>query len=94
MSERVVEIDAPPSWWRVTFTHGSIVTPKRAMRRFRCDGHLADRQHHIEIGDLYVRTSLPPNHPEINNDGWWHMRFCLACCPEKHSLTSPEPSAS
>lgn len=87
-----VEFDAPPEWWRVTFTHGSLNKVNRARRRFRCDGHIAHVRHFIEPGERYVRTSLPPNHSEINNDGWWRMRFCMACCPVEWTRATPPGS--
>ena len=70
-----------PEWWRVTFTPGTLTKVNRARRRFRCEGHIAPLPHFIQPGERYVRSSLPPDHPDINNDGWWHMRFCLSCCP-------------
>lgn len=84
MSETV----AIPDWWRVTFTPGALTKVNRARRRFQCEGHLADVPHFIDPGQRYVRTSLPPDHPEINNDSWWHMRFCMACCPVE--FTAPD----
>lgn len=90
MSGHSVENDEAPSWWRVVITHGALVKVNRARRRFRCEGHIADVAHFIEPGARYVRTSLPPDHPEINNDGWWHMRLCMACCPVEFTrITAP-----
>ena len=89
MSGHTVESGARPDWWRVAFTPGTLAKVNRAHRRFRCEGHIADVAHFIEPGDRYVRSSLPPNHPDINNDSWWYMRFCMACCPME--FTHPTP---
>lgn len=86
------DYDAPEPWWRVTITFGALTKVNTARRRFRCEGHIAPVQHYIDPGQRYVRTSLPPDHPEINNDGWWHMRLCMACCPVE--FTRPLPSGS
>jgi hypothetical protein len=87
------EKDAAPEWWRVTFTQGALTKVNTARRRFRCEGHIADVEHFIEMGQRYVRTSLPPDHPEINNDAWWHMRFCMACCPVEFTRVIPPGSS-
>lgn len=78
---------------RVVITHGAIVKVTSARRRFRCEGHLADRTHFIEPGERHVRTSLPPDHPEICNDTWWHMRLCLDCAPAKYDTRPTAPGA-
>lgn len=69
---------------RVTITHGSLTGKRTARRRYRCDGHLADKRHWIEQGAEYVAQALPPDHPEIGNTGWWHARYCMECCPEEY----------
>lgn len=85
----------PEPWWRVTITHGALAKVNTARRRFRCEGHLAPSTHFIEPGQRYVRTSLPPDNPEINNDTWWHMRLCMDCCPvEFTTVISPAPTAT
>ena len=74
---------APEDRSRVTRTHGALYgKPQRTRKRRRCDGHLAE-PHWIEKGDLMVWSALPPNHPDICNDGWWHAKFCMACCPKE-----------
>lgn len=65
---------------RVTLTFGSLNGVKTARRRYRCGSHLADR-HHIEVGEQYVASALPPHDPEICNDRWLHLRVCMDCCP-------------
>ena len=54
---------------------------RRARRRRRCDGHLADR-HWIEPGDLVVASALPPGSNDIGNERWWHAWYCADCWPE------------
>lgn len=67
---------------RVRITPGSLVSkPRRAQKRRRCDGHLAER-HWIEVGDRFIWTALPPNHSDIGNRGWWHAAYCADCWPE------------
>jgi hypothetical protein len=69
---------------RTSPTPGALYKPPRpARKRRRCSGHLAE-PHWIEIGDLVVWSSLPPNNAEIGNEGWWHARFCLDCAPIVH----------
>lgn len=58
--------------------------PRRAKKRRRCDGHMAE-PHWIEVGDLLVWSALPPDHNEIGNLGWWHHAFCMDCAPEATS---------
>jgi hypothetical protein len=66
---------------RTSATPGAIYrAPKVSRRRRRCSGHLAE-PHWIEVGDLVVHSSLPPNNPDIGNEGWWHAAFCLDCAP-------------
>lgn len=69
------------SWWRTRFTPGSIAGIVTARKRYRCDGHLTDVKHFIEPGEKYVANALPPDHPDISNSGWWHLRVCKDCCP-------------
>lgn len=39
--------------------------------------------HHIEPGERYLRTALPPN-SELGNEHWWTMNICKSCMtPEK-----------
>lgn len=72
----------PDNLTRVVSTFGALYgKPQRASKRRRCDGHLTDR-HWIESGDLYIWSSLPPNHPDIGNIGWWHHAYCSNCWPE------------
>ena len=35
---------------------------------------------------MVVTSSLPPNNPEICNDGWMHAAFCLDCAPMTPTL--------
>lgn len=66
---------------RTSPTPGALYSePRVSRKRRRCSGHLSD-PHWIEVGELVVWSSLPPNDPEIGNEGWWHARFCLACAP-------------
>ena len=66
---------------RVSFTLGSISGVVTAQKRYRCSGHLYPSTHYIEAGQRYIANALPPDHPDIGNAGWWHMRVCLDCCP-------------
>jgi hypothetical protein len=71
--------------YRVSRTSGALYGyPRRAQRRRRCDGHLADR-HWIEVGDLYVSSALPPDTDDIGNPNWWHANYCLYCAPAPDS---------
>lgn len=65
---------------RVAFTPGSIQGVLTARKRHICQSHMADR-HYIDPGQQYVANALPPDHPDIGNVGWWHLRVCLDCCP-------------
>lgn len=69
---------------RVAFTPGSIAGVLVARKRHVCGGHLASERHYIEPGQRYVANALPPDHPEIGNPGWWHLRVCMDCCPERY----------
>lgn len=69
---------------RTRFTSGSIAGLVVARKRHLCDGHLARVQHHIEPGERYVASALPPGDPVIGNPGWWHLRVCLDCCPPEY----------
>ena len=74
---------------RVTKTSGALYSvPRVSKRRRRCDGHLTER-HWIEKGDLVVWSSLPPDNPEIGNEGWWHAAFCVATCAPADTLPTP-----
>jgi len=65
---------------RTARTAGAMYSkPRRARKRRRCDGHLAER-HWIEPGDLIVYSALPPD-SEIGNVGWWHSVMCIDCTP-------------
>ena len=75
---------------RVANTPGSIVRVVTANKRHRCDGHMNPVSHHIEPGDNYVATALPPNHIDIGNLGWWHNRFCMDCCPVEFASSAKE----
>ena len=75
---------------RVVTTPGSIARVVTAGKRHRCDGYLNRDRHHIEPGDDYVATALPPGHNDIGNLGWWHHRFCMDCCPVEFALSSKE----
>lgn len=67
---------------RVTATAGALYSePRTASKRQRCDGHLAERGHWIEPGDLIVWSALPPGNGDIGNIGWWHSKFCIDCAP-------------
>lgn len=81
--EHTAENDAPYRP-RVAFTPGSIQGVVTAKKRHRCENHLTDERHYIEPGQRYIANALPPNHPEIGNAGWWHLRMCLDCCPVEH----------
>jgi hypothetical protein len=70
---------------RVVRTHGALYGVVRARKRHRCDGHMASERHWIEAGDDYVASALPPDHPEINNVGWWHHRYCMECAPIEYA---------
>ena len=72
---------------RVTSTPGALYGTAVARKRYRCDGHLADGRHWIEVGDTYVASALPPGHPDIGNVGWWHLRLCMECAPAEHADT-------
>ena len=65
-----------------------------ARKRHVCQNHLLDRddRHYIEPGDRYIANALPPDHPDIGNPGWWHLRVCLDCCPAEHD-PRPKPAA-
>lgn len=67
---------------RVARTSGALYgqSQVKKLRRRRCGGHLVD-PHWIEIGDRFVWSALPPDHPEIGNAGWWHAAYCLNCAP-------------
>lgn len=70
---------------RVSFTPGSIAGVVTARKRHRCQGHLSPDLHFIEPGERYVANALPPDHPEIGNRGWWHLRVCMSCCPAEYA---------
>ena len=81
---------------RVSFTSGSIQGVVMARKRHVCGNHLSGVQrHYIEPGDRYVANALPPDHPDIGNPGWWHLRVCLDCCPVEHDpRVSSSPGAT
>lgn len=82
--DRGVQVDERT---RVGATPGTIFAkPRPSRRRRRCQSHLSD-EHWIEVGDLQVWSSLPPNNPDIGNAGWWHSVFCMECAP----LAAVEP---
>ena len=73
--------DAEEFWPRVASTPGALYgQPRRSTKRRRCHGHLVD-PHFIAAGDLAIWSALPPDHPDIGNDGWWHSIFCTRCAP-------------
>ena len=88
-----------PERHRVTRTPSALYAePKRARKRRRCSGHLAE-PHMIEVGDLIVWSSLPPD-SDIGNEGWWHAAFCADCAPIESlpalsalASSSPTPNA-
>lgn len=82
-----------PERYRVAFTPGSISGVVTARGRYWCDGHLSDR-HKVEVGQRYVANALPPDHPDIGNPGWLHMRICLDCCPVEYDERREPPSAT
>lgn len=86
---RFTPVEARP---RVSFTPGSIQGVLTARKRHVCQNHLDTERHYIEPGDRYVANALPPDHPDIGNPGWWHLRVCLDCCPVEHDerRTSPD----
>lgn len=55
--------------------------PRVCAKRRRCDGHLSPSRHMIEVGDVIVWSSLPPDTSEIGNIGWWHHAYCGHCAP-------------
>jgi hypothetical protein len=69
---------------RTAFTPGSITGIVTAHKRHVCDSHLTGERHHIEPGQRYAANALPPHHPEVGNERWWHLRLCLDCCPAEH----------
>lgn len=73
---------------RVIRTAGTLHRRATAQKRYRCDGHLYPERHYIEPGDLYIRSALPPDHPDIGNIGWWTHRFCMDCCPIEFATAS------
>lgn len=77
---------------RVTKTHGALWGVVKARKPYPCDGHLADEKHFIKAGEQYVASALPPDHPEIGNDRWWHMRLCMDCCPVEFESFRPDGS--
>jgi hypothetical protein len=77
---------------RVAFTPGSVQGVVTARKRHICQNHMDDEKHYIEPGDRYVANALPPDHPDIGNPGWWHLRVCLDCCPAEHD-PRPRPAA-
>ena len=77
--------------FRVARTPGALYGELRVGRkRRRCDGHMAD-PHWIEPGELVTWSALPPDHPDIGNDRWWHSVFCADCAPT--ATTNPAPTA-
>lgn len=72
---------------RVTRSPEALYGVRVAWGRYRCDGHLADDRHHIEPGQRYVASALPPN-SDIGNLGWWHNRMCMDCAPEDFAAES------
>ena len=81
LSEEAVRAQRP----RVAFTPGSIAGIVTAQKRHACQSHLAGERHYIEPGQRYVANALPPDHPDIGNLGWWHLRVCLNCCPIEYA---------
>lgn len=53
----------------------------RARRTYPCDGegYPYGCDGPIGRGDLYVRSALPPDDPEVGNVGWWVLRYCTRC---------------
>lgn len=89
MSETTLETPYRP---RVAFTPGSIAKVVTARRRYVCGNHLSHvEKHYIEPGQRYVANALPPEHPDIGNDRWWHLRVCVDCCPIEHD---PRPTTA
>jgi hypothetical protein len=70
---------------RVTLTHGTLHGLVTSQRRHRCDGHLTNERHWIMPGDRYVAGALPPDHPDIGNTGWLHLRLCMDCAPIEYA---------
>jgi hypothetical protein len=75
---------------RVAFTPGSIAGAVTARKRHRCESHLEPERHHIEPGERYIASALPPGDPDICNRGWWHLRICLDCCPAQYDTRLTE----
>lgn len=70
---------------RCVMTDGALAGVLTARKRHRCQTHFSGIEtHHIEPGDRYFASALPPGNPEICNTGWLHHRVCLDCCPAEY----------
>ena len=71
----------------------TIITGRRARKPYRCENEYPPSDAFlyghpdIKIGDPYVRIALTPQDQEINNTGWWTVRYCQPCADDHGYFT-------